>query len=112
MTMRVEVHLNIDGHLAGIEAATPRALAAGAEVIRAAAAAQTPIETGRLVGSAAVTVDGDDATVSYDGPYARRQHEELTWRHETGRAKYLELAVIEEADNAVDVMAHELRNSL
>lgn len=111
MSMRVEVHLNIDAHLADLEAAQDDALAAGAEVVRAAAVQGTPVESGRLVGSAAVTIDGDEAVITYDGPYARRQHEELTWRHETGRAKYLELACIEQKDNAIRVIAEKLRRS-
>lgn len=108
MSMRIEVHLNVDGLLADLEANQPEALAAAMEVVRANAVANTPVETGRLAGSAAVTVDGDDATITYDGPYARYQHERLDLRHETGRAKYLELAVIEEKDNAVKVLAQRL----
>lgn len=111
MGMRVEVNLHIADEISDIEAATPQALAAGMEVLRAAAVAGTPVETGRLAGSASVTIDGDDATITYDGPYARRQHEELTWRHETGRAKYLELAFIENKDQAVDAMATVLKRA-
>jgi hypothetical protein len=52
-----------------------------------------PHEEGDLERSG--TVSGDEATgevaVSYDRPYAVRQHEELTYRHDEGRqAKYLE----------------------
>jgi hypothetical protein len=111
MSFRVEVNLHIDAMLADLEKAQPDALAKAAEVIRANAVANTPYETGRLAGSAAVTVDGDEATISYDGPYARYQHERLDLRHETGRAKYLELAVIEEKENAVKVLGQELRRA-
>lgn len=111
MSLRIEVHLNIDQQLADLAAAQPAALATAMEVVRVAAVAGTPVETGRLAGSAAVTVDGDEATITYDGPYARYQHEGLDFRHETGRAKYLELAVIEEAQNAVDTLAHELKRA-
>lgn len=108
MSMRVETHLAIDAHLGDLEEATPEALVAGMEVIRAIAAPYTPVETGRLVGSASIAVDGDDATLSYDGPYARYQHERLDLRHETGRAKYLELATIEGKDEAVRVVGERL----
>lgn len=110
MSMRVEVRLHPDRLLGELEALTPEALAAGGEVIRAAAAPKTPVETGRLVGSAAVVDEGDDAVaVVYDGPYARYQHERLDLRHETGQAKYLEMAVIESGQDAVDAMAKVLR---
>lgn len=61
-----------------------------------------PIETGRLRDSAVGPdpetgehfVERDDyveATVSFNTPYAARQHEELEWNHPVGgQAKYLE----------------------
>lgn len=108
MSMRVETHLAIDAHLADLEAAQPEALVAGMEVIRAISVPGTPVETGRLAGSASISVDGNEATLSYDGPYARYQHERLDLRHETGRAKYLELATIEGKDDAVKVIGQIL----
>lgn len=52
-----------------------------------------PHRTGDLERSGRAEVDEEamTAAVSYDTVYARRQHEELTWRHKPGRtAKYLE----------------------
>jgi hypothetical protein len=52
-----------------------------------------PHEEGDLERSGEVTSDASTGTVavSYDRPYAVRQHEELTYRHDQGRqAKYLE----------------------
>lgn len=108
MGMRIEASLRTDRLLADLETTQPGALVKAMEVIRANAVANTPVETGRLAGSAAITVDGDQATLTYDGPYARYQHERLDLRHETGRAKYLELAVIEEKDTALDVLGKAL----
>ena len=54
---------------------------------------QVPLDHNPLMKSGAVDVadDGSQATVSYDTPYAVRQHEELSYRHQRGRkAKYLE----------------------
>lgn len=52
---------------------------------------QVPIETGALSRSGSVSQEGFSATVSYDTPYAVRQHESMTYRHAAGRkAKYLE----------------------
>ena len=54
---------------------------------------QVPFDQGPLRDSGVVDVadDGSAGTVSYDTPYAVRQHEELGYRHQCGRkAKYLE----------------------
>ena len=52
---------------------------------------QVPLDTGALSRSGAVSSEGLQATVSYDTPYAVRQHESMTYRHAAGRkAKYLE----------------------
>jgi len=101
------------------EEAGLKALRTGAEAILTEAIDETPIETGTLRRSGTVTVGGlpDGAQVyeaaeagtemkdafskeagkekavyiSYNTPYARRQHEELDWEHPLGgKAKYLE----------------------
>ncbi|MBR6861177.1 MAG: hypothetical protein IKM73_07650 [Acidaminococcaceae bacterium] len=54
---------------------------------------QVPLDQGPLKNSCYVDVsdDGSSGTVSYDTPYAVRQHEELSYQHQRGRkAKYLE----------------------
>jgi hypothetical protein len=54
---------------------------------------QVPLDQGPLKNSCYVDVnaDGSAGTVSYDTPYAIRQHENLRYKHQRGRkAKYLE----------------------
>lgn len=54
---------------------------------------QVPLDTGALKNSCTVDVndDGSEGTVSYDTPYAVKQHEVMTYHHQRGRkAKYLE----------------------
>lgn len=47
-------------------------------------------------GQATVSNDGKSATVSYDTPYAAKQHEDQTLNHQgKGRAKWLELTMKE-----------------
>lgn len=94
-------------------------LRTGAEAILTAAINEAPVDTGTLRRSGTVTVGGlpDGAAVyaaaeggqgmagahsepqgneqavyiSFNTPYARRQHEELDWQHPRGgKAKYLE----------------------
>ncbi|HVW81302.1 MAG TPA: HK97 gp10 family phage protein [Mycobacteriales bacterium] len=87
----------------------PEALAQAAEHISGVAAEQTPVETGRLAGSAAVHIEGDDtAAISYDGPYARYQHERLDLRHEHGNAKFLEKPMLSEKEKALQILARHL----
>ena len=101
------------------EDAALKALRTGAEAILTEAIDETPVETGTLRRSGTVTVGGlpdgeqvyeaaESGTemknafpqpigkekavyVSYNTPYARRQHEELGYNHPLGgKAKYLE----------------------
>lgn len=92
----------------GIDDLMPVALARGMEHIRGVAAELTPVRTGQLVGSAGVTVEGDEAQLYYPGPYARRQHYELTWRHSKGQALFLEQPMRTEADAALNIIADTL----
>lgn len=77
--------------------------------------AVAPIEESTLINSAVADVDEAAlrGAVSYDTPYAVRQHEELTWRHDPGRmAKYLEIPFV--AGEAVmrGLIAAQIRRSL
>lgn len=56
---------------------------------------EAPVEEGTLRGSGQahveVTANGVHGEVTFDTPYAARQHEEVTWNHpKGGNAKYLE----------------------
>ena len=57
-----------------------------------------------------VTTDGQGtAAVSYNTPYACRQHEEIGWRHPGGgEAKYLENAMSAAADGMQQAIAQEI----
>lgn len=116
MGLRIEKHLTI-GRLHEVAAeALPPAVTQATEHVRAVAVARTPVETGRLAGSAAVhiEIDGDEVAgaITYDGPYARYQHERLDLRHENGQAKYLESALFSEADTALQIVADHVKRSL
>lgn len=95
-----------------LDEATPEALALGMEHIRQVSDERTPVETGRLVGSSQVHVDGDQASLSYAGPYARYQHERLDLHHEHGQAKFEESALMDEGGNALQIVARQLRQAI
>lgn len=74
---------------------------------------RVPLEEGTLERSGKVDVDGLDGSISYDTKYARRQHEELTWKHLPGRrAKYLESAMNDSREVMLRLMAVPLRRWL
>ena len=109
--------LRFDGALAARElrAAAGRGLFPGTEHVLGVSTGRVPLDEGFLQSTGTASVDLSSLTgmVSFDGPYAVRQHEELTWRHAPGRtAKYLENSVNEEREVVFELVAAELRRAL
>lgn len=89
-----------------------RAVADGAEHLLEQANRSIPIDTGALQRSGQVTARGLEAAVSYDTPYAARQHEDTRLRHENGRkAKWLEDTFTAETDTVFRFMADTVRKA-
>lgn len=71
-----------------------------------------PIEESILAGSMVPSQDRRKlrGAVSYDTPYAARQHEELGWQHDAGRrAKWLEHTFKEQGKTALDHLAKPIK---
>ncbi|MFE5628477.1 minor capsid protein [Streptomyces sp. NPDC056543] len=69
-----------------------------------------PLDEGTLERSGRVVRNDLDGAITYDTVYARRQHEELTWKHLPGRsAKYLEIPMNRERDVVLQLMAVDVR---
>lgn len=91
---------NVGGFISGMEVLSGKvhaekmsALKDIAEYVLGESIQQVPHEEGDLQSSGKVSVDEGSSrvAVSYDTPYAVRQHEDMTYRHDPGRkAKYLE----------------------
>ena len=123
------------------EEAGLKALRTGAEAILTEAIDETPIDTGTLRRSGTVTVGGlpDGAQVyeaaesgrdmkdafpgpegkekavyiSFNTPYARRQHEELGYNHPLGgKAKYLEDPFNRNKDKVLKYAAKQVKKAL
>jgi len=106
---------NTDAARRALHKGAVRGLTLAAEHVLGASRALVPLEEGTLERSGHTDVDAADLTaaVSYDTPYAVRQHEELTWRHADGRqAKYLETPLVAEAGAVRSILAAELRRVL
>jgi hypothetical protein len=74
--------------------------------------AQVPLDEGVLERSGVATVDEAalKGAVSYDTPYAVRQHEDMSFRHAPGRnAKFLELAFLRNRRRAGMLLAEQIR---
>lgn len=72
-----------------------------------------PIEESTLEASGFADVDGTEASVSYDTPYAVVQHEDLSLAHDAGRdAKYLENPALDEADVIARLIAREVKAAI
>lgn len=98
--------------MARIRSAAGRAVADAAEFALEDANRTVPHRDGTLARSGLVTVDGLTAAISYDTPYAARQHEETTWRHKDGRrAKWLQLSMDENAASIGEYLARVMREA-
>ncbi len=114
MSNQPRVEVEWEGHKVSgqIRTAVADALLVGAEFILTESNNATPLDEGTLVNSGAATVDEGKlkAAVSYNTPYAVRQHEDLTARHAPGRpAKFLELAAARNRDKTGRLIAKETR---
>lgn len=108
--------LDWKGHqiLTNLDDAILSAVEAGGEILGDEAVSRTPKETGILQGSMKVTTDGKaTSAVSFDTPYAARQHEEIGWNHPGGgEAKYLENAMSAAASRIQEAIAKEIGKAL
>ena len=84
----------------------------GLEHVLAESNKLVPLDEGTLERSGKVTMgDGASGTISYDTPYAVRQHEELSYKHLPGRqAKYLEQPLNTERDTVLAIVAATMRS--
>ncbi|MFB7908113.1 hypothetical protein ACFC1T_16910 [Kitasatospora sp. NPDC056076] len=89
-------------------------LADGMEYVLAESKRVVPLEEGTLERSGKAQVDRAalKGAVSYDTPYAVRQHEELDYKHAPGRtAKYLERPAMEARPTVLALIAAAIRRA-
>lgn len=111
--MDLTVNLSIDAALSAAQEGAEKGLADAVEHLLNTSNEHVPHEYGDLQSSGVASTDGLEGAVSYDTPYAVRQHEELTWRHNDGRtAKYLENAMNSEADTLAQIIGDAIRANL
>ncbi len=113
--MADEFRIDWDGDdvLAALKGATFDGLELAAEHLLQVASSLAPHEEGDLERSGEVSSERSSGTVavSFDRPYAVRQHEDLTLRHDDGRqAKYLEEPMSTERDTMLALIARAARS--
>lgn len=107
------LELNLDAVLSEVNAAAGHGAREAGEFMLTEANKHVPHDEGTLERSGTVTQSGHTAAVSYDTPYAARQHEDLTYRHDgKGQAKWLESALTAEGDTAARVAQTAMRREL
>lgn len=115
MTQRSRLNWTGAAALRGTRAGAARGLRLAAEHVLTESRKRVPIEEATLERSGVASVDETALTagVSYDTPYAVRQHEDMNLRHDAGRtAKYLEKTVDEQAATVEAIIAAQVRRSL
>ncbi|MEU7891693.1 hypothetical protein AB0B45_02385 [Nonomuraea sp. NPDC049152] len=112
---RFNAKVNAEALTAEIERAAARGLRNATEHVLAVSNQRVPHDEGTLERSGTAVVDESElrGIVSYDTPYSVVQHENLDYNHKPGRtAKFLELAVREEAEVVKLMIAKQLRQVL
>ncbi len=91
-----------------------RGLQQAGELVLEASNRLVPLEEGTLERSGRVTTNGQDTVaISYDTPYAVRQHEDLSLRHPNGRqAKFLETAMRQQRAKALAIIARAVKGAI
>lgn len=94
---------------------TNRGLELGAHHLLQVSRKFVPHEEGTLENSGKVSTDPGthQAAVSYDTPYAVRQHEEMDYKHDDGRRpKYLEQPMHTEASTIAELVQGAVKREL
>jgi hypothetical protein len=115
---RIDMRLNIDPALLAqraVRQACEAGVAEAAEALLTDTNPRVPLDEGPLAQSGMVTHDPANLTsaVSYDTPYAVRQHEDTTLHHpQQGEAKFLERTMNERARVYGERIAARIRRAL
>lgn len=110
---RVDVDWYGDEAVALVDAAIARGINKGLDMIAETSQRWVLVQTGELKLSQNQSQDANSGTVYYTDSKAVGAHENLTVTPHGGkRAKYLELALAERGDDAVDAIGDEIRRAL
>lgn len=126
MSIRIENSLNLGAIKQKTRDVSPEALLDAAEHVLQVAQGRAPVlvdlakandqrraNPGELRDSGYARVIGDDvAEVGFTAYWAAWQHEKMDYHHEIGEAKYLELPLASEKDEALRILADRIGGAL
>lgn len=126
MSLTIQNSLNLGAVRQRVDEVSPDALDAAAQHVLGVAKGKAPLlvdlhkanderraNPGALRASGYVEVlDDNTAAVGFREFYAGWQHEDLTYHHADGQAKYLEEPLATEKDTALQIMADHVRQAL
>lgn len=99
--------------IAAVRAAAPKAGVEAGNQLLDRSNQHVPVDQGELRDSGAVTQTDDGAIISYNTPYAVKQHEDIALRHpHGGQAKFLEQVIHSEGDIFLQALADALDRAL
>jgi len=106
--------IDLSAVLAKIQGAIPHTLELVTEHLLSEANKNVPHDEGTLERSGRASNDGNRrGAVSYDTPYAARQHEDMTLHHDgKGESKWLENTLAREAKTVGQIAATSLRKGV
>lgn len=107
--------INLDIPRKAIKDGAGKGLQLAVEHLLTEANKSVPHDEGTLERSGSASVDEGTGrgAVSYDTPYAVRQHEDMTLRHDgKGRAKWLENTLTAESETVGSIVAQAIRNGM
>lgn len=111
---RVDIEWHGERAEAAADAAVARGIARGLDMIAETSQDYVLVQTAELKRSKGTSQDGDSGSVYYTDSKAVGAHENLKDRPRTPgtRAKFLEIALAERGDDAVDAIRDEVRKAL
>ena len=110
---KVKSTIDLGAILGDLAAACEGGLRPATEHLLTEANKSVPHDDGTLERSGTASVDGKRGAVSYDTPYAVRQHEDMDLNHDgKGQAKWLETTMGQEAKTVGKIIATAARTRM
>lgn len=115
MSADFEINLDLEGAKRTVREARVKGLRAAAEFVLTEANKHVPHDDGTLErsGRADVNAEGTQAAISYDTPYAVRQHEDMSLKHPgKGQGKWLENTLTREGDTVTQIIGTAIHQAV
>ncbi len=107
---------NLNKEIKGNNLATRRGITKSVLLVERESKQECPVDLGNLKNSGYTEVfngpNGPAGAVGYTAVYALRQHEEVTWNHTVGKAKFLEDPLKRNEKKILEILKYEAHREL